>query len=74
MLTCLQKWTSMSGADNQLPTSDQNQTLDNSAQDSSGISSGERGTLPSRAGSAWIKLEIAVVIALVLLAATMALL
>ncbi len=64
----------MSGADNQQPTSDQQQTLDNPAQSSSGFSSGERGSLPSRAGSSWIKLEIAVVIALVLLAATMALL
>ncbi len=63
----------MSDADNQQPTSDQHQTLDNPAQGSSDISSGERGTLPSRAGSAWIKLEIAVVIALVLLAAIMAL-
>jgi hypothetical protein len=64
----------MSGADNQQPTSDQQQTLDNPAQGSSDCSTDERGTLPSRAGSAWIKLEIAVVIALVLLAATMALL
>ncbi len=63
----------MSDADNQQPTSDQRQTLDKPAQGSSGFSSGERGTLPSRAGSAWIKLEIAVVIALVLIAAAMAL-
>ncbi len=63
----------MSGADNQQPTSDQRQTLDKPAQGSSDISSGERGTLTNRAGSKWIKLEIAVVIALVLLAAIMAL-